>query len=53
MDVIGKYSIKDFPRNRLGIVDYLDEAQKRHIITSLFEVDITEARNSFPPSEGQ
>jgi pyruvate/2-oxoglutarate dehydrogenase complex dihydrolipoamide acyltransferase (E2) component len=44
MDVIGEYRIKDFPRNRLGIVDYLDEAQKRHTITGLFEVDITKAR---------
>jgi pyruvate/2-oxoglutarate dehydrogenase complex dihydrolipoamide acyltransferase (E2) component len=44
MDVIGEYTIKDFPRNRLGIVDYLDEAQKRHIITGLLEVDITKAR---------
>jgi pyruvate/2-oxoglutarate dehydrogenase complex dihydrolipoamide acyltransferase (E2) component len=44
MDVIGEYTIKDFPRNRLGIIDYLDEAQKRHIITGLFEVDITYAR---------
>ncbi|MHA2248068.1 MAG: 2-oxo acid dehydrogenase subunit E2 [Candidatus Hodarchaeales archaeon] len=44
MDVIGEYTIRDFPRNRLGIVDYLDEAQKRHIITGLFEIDITKAR---------
>ncbi len=44
MDVIGEYTIKDFPRNRLGIVDYLDEAQKRHVITGLFELDITKAR---------
>ncbi len=44
MDVIGEYTIKDFPKNRLGIVDYLDEAQKRHTITGLFEVDITKAR---------
>ncbi|MHA1966699.1 MAG: 2-oxo acid dehydrogenase subunit E2 [Candidatus Hodarchaeales archaeon] len=43
MDVIGEYRIKDFPRNRLGIVDYLDEAQKRHTVTGLFEVDITKA----------
>jgi pyruvate/2-oxoglutarate dehydrogenase complex dihydrolipoamide acyltransferase (E2) component len=44
MDIIGKYTIKDFPRNRLSIVDYLDEAQKRHTITGLFEVDVTKAR---------
>lgn len=45
MDVIGDYKIIDFPKNRLGIVDYLDEAQKRHTITGLLEVDITKARN--------
>jgi pyruvate/2-oxoglutarate dehydrogenase complex dihydrolipoamide acyltransferase (E2) component len=44
MDVIGEYTIRDFPRNRLGIIDYLDEAQKRHTITGLFEIDITKAR---------
>ncbi|WP_455463142.1 2-oxo acid dehydrogenase subunit E2 [Candidatus Hodarchaeum mangrovi] len=44
MDVIGEYSIQDFPRNRLGIIDYLDEAQKRHIITGLLEIDVTKAR---------
>jgi len=45
MDVIGEYSIQDFPRNRLGIIDYLDEAQKRHIIIGLLEIDVTEARD--------
>lgn len=44
MDIIGEYTIKDFPKNRLGIVDYLDEAHKRHTITGLFEVDVTKAR---------
>lgn len=44
MDIIGDYTIKEFPKNRIGIIDYLDEAQKRHIITGLFEVDVTRAR---------
>jgi pyruvate/2-oxoglutarate dehydrogenase complex dihydrolipoamide acyltransferase (E2) component len=44
MDVIGEYTIKEFPKNRQGIVDYLDEAQKRHTITGLFQIDITKAR---------
>ncbi|MHA2109243.1 MAG: 2-oxo acid dehydrogenase subunit E2 [Candidatus Hodarchaeales archaeon] len=44
MDVIGEYTIENFPRNRLGIVDYLDEARKRHTVTGLFEIDITKAR---------
>ncbi|MHA2175728.1 MAG: 2-oxo acid dehydrogenase subunit E2 [Candidatus Hodarchaeales archaeon] len=53
MNDIGEYSIKDFPRNRLGIVDYLDEAQKRHIITGLFEVDITKAREVIKKSKNE
>ncbi|MHA1975887.1 MAG: 2-oxo acid dehydrogenase subunit E2 [Candidatus Hodarchaeales archaeon] len=44
MDVIGNYKVIDFPKNRLSIVDYLDEAQKRHTITGLLEVDVTNAR---------
>ncbi|MHA2055113.1 MAG: 2-oxo acid dehydrogenase subunit E2 [Candidatus Hodarchaeales archaeon] len=53
MNDIGEYNIKDFPRNRLGIVDYLDEAQKRHIITGLFEVDITKAREVIKKSKNE
>ncbi|NHJ01762.1 MAG: dihydrolipoamide acyltransferase [Candidatus Heimdallarchaeota archaeon] len=44
MDELGEYKIQDFPRNRLSITDYLDVAQKRHIITGLLELDITKAR---------
>jgi pyruvate/2-oxoglutarate dehydrogenase complex dihydrolipoamide acyltransferase (E2) component len=44
-DVIGKFEVIPFPRRRLGIIDLLDQAMKRHRVMGLLDMDITIARN--------
>ena len=43
-DLIGKYSLKSFPRNRQLLSDIYDEFQKKHYMNGLIEVNTTKGR---------
>lgn len=43
-DIVGKYTIKKFSRNRQILADIYDEFLKKHYMTGLLEVNVTTAR---------
>lgn len=46
MDNIGSFKKEDFPLSRIGTVDIGRIGKKRHTITALIEVDVTESRKA-------
>ncbi len=44
MDLIGKYQIKKFSKNRKMVFDLIDLGTKKHHIKALFEIDVTKGR---------
>lgn len=44
MDLVGKYEVKKFSKNRKMVFDLLDLSSKKHHVKALFEVDVTKGR---------